>query len=433
MLEFKERFIRTLPINLLLFVALVIIAPHAALAESDGDTNKSGSTLDEILDGITGGKPIMNVRARWEYAKINAANHSHAATVRTRFGYQTKPVYGVSGLIEGVNTASPKPSEYFDGVESATSQSVIADPERTDMNRFWLKFEKKEWAGLALKTGRQRIKLDDDRWVGNVGWRQNEQTFDAVRLQTNLGSEKLTAQYVYAWQVKRIFADKGLPGTSDYGPRSHFVNVAYQHDQNLRAVVFAYLINPDNTTYRAMGSNTYGMRLSGKVPVSDNLSIPYQASYAHQTDGGNNQVSYDADYYLIESGLKMKSVGGVAIGYEVLGSDRDARVVTPYATAHKFNGFADAFLTNGGIRGLRDLFVTVTPAIPLKGVKMKLVFHQFYDDQGGDNLGQEYDLVASYKLNKYVSFLYKLAYFDGGKNRSPSTRTRSFLQTTFKF
>jgi hypothetical protein len=48
-------------------------------------------------------------------------------------------------------------------------------------------FEKQGWAGLKLKAGRQRIKLDDDRWVGNVGWRQNEQTYDAARLQTNLG------------------------------------------------------------------------------------------------------------------------------------------------------------------------------------------------------------------------------------------------------
>ena len=107
--------------------------------------------------------------------------------MRTRFGYQTKPVFGVSGLLEGVNTASPKPSGYFDGVESNMSQSLVADPTRTDINRVWLNFEKQEWAGLKLKAGRQRIKLDDDRWIGNVGWRQNEQTYDAARLQTNLG------------------------------------------------------------------------------------------------------------------------------------------------------------------------------------------------------------------------------------------------------
>jgi hypothetical protein len=34
---------------------------------------------------------------------------------------------------------------------------------------------------LDLTLGRQRINLDDQRFVGSVGWRQNEQTFDAVR------------------------------------------------------------------------------------------------------------------------------------------------------------------------------------------------------------------------------------------------------------
>jgi len=427
----SERPIRMLSSTFLIFMCMALLAPLSANAEGEG--GGSEAVFDEILDGITGGKPILDVNLRYGYAKIDGFTHSHAATVRTRFGYQTKPVYGVSGLLEGVNTASPKPSEYYDGVESPTSQSIIADPERTDINRVWAKYENADWAGLALKTGRQRIKLDDDRWIGNVGWRQNEQTFDAVRLESNLGNEKILAQYAYAWRVKRIFADKGAPGTRDYGPRSHFLHAAYDHDETLKASIFAYLIDPNDNAYRANGSNTYGLRLTGTVPIDDDFSMPYQASYAHQTDGGNNQVSYDADYYMIESGVKMKNVGGLSLGYEVLGSDRDAVVVTPFSTAHKFNGFADAFLNNGGVRGLRDVFVTIAPAIPLKGVTLKMIFHQFYDDQGGDNLGQEYDLVTTYQLNEYISFLYKVAYFDGGKNRSPGSRTRSTLQTTFKF
>ena len=60
--------------------------------------------------------------------------------------------------------------------------------------------------------------------------------------------------------------------------------------------------------------------------------------------------------------------------------------------------------------------------------------HQFWDDQGGDALGQEYDLVTRYVLNEWVSFLWKAAYFDGGKNRSPTgSITRSTLQTTLSF
>ncbi len=42
--------------------------------------------------------------------------------------------------------------------------------------------------------------------------------------------------------------------------------------------------------------------------------------------------------------------------------------MTPFATAHKFNGYSDVFLNNGGNRGLRDLFVSIVPAIPIAGV-----------------------------------------------------------------
>ncbi|MGL1204265.1 alginate export family protein, partial [Vibrio parahaemolyticus] len=39
----------------------------------------------------------------------------------------------------------------------------------------------------TITVGRQRITLDDQRWVGNAGWRQNEQRFDAARIETRLG------------------------------------------------------------------------------------------------------------------------------------------------------------------------------------------------------------------------------------------------------
>ena len=106
---------------------------------------------------------------------------------------------------------------------------------------------------------------------------------------------------------------------------------------------------------------------------------------------------------------------------------------TPFATAHKFNGFADAFLDNGGPRGLRDVFISITPAIPIEKLKLSAIFHQFYSDQGGDDLGQEYDAVATYDINQYLQVLYKVAYYDEGNRRSPSSRVRSILQTTFKF
>ena len=409
-------------------LALALVAGQAQASEEAAGPEGFWPSLVAAFD------PILDVNLRWEYAKIDGFQHSHSATARTRFGLKTKAWHGFSGLLEGVNTVSPKPSGYFDAVETNDGpQSVVADPERTDVNRVWLAYENPDVLGLKLKGGRQRIKFDDDRWVGNVGWRQNEQTFDAARFQTDLGLEKLLLQYVYVWQVNRIFGDQGPAGTRDFGPRAHFFNVGYEAGKFLKAVGFVYLVDPNDNTFRAFGSATFGARFTGKIELTEKLFLPYQASYAYQEDWGNNQTSYGAHYAYLESGLGVKKVGTLLVGYEHLGSDGDARIVTPFSTAHKFNGFADAFLNNGGARGLRDFYVAVVPAIPVKGLKLKMAFHQFWDDQGGDNLGQEYDLVTSYAVNKYLSFLWKVAYFDGGKTRSPGTRTRSTLQTVFKF
>jgi len=61
--------------------------------------------------------------------------------------------------------------------------STVADPDQSILNQFWLAY-----TGIAdniFKIGRQRIKLDDDRFIGNVGWRQMETTYDSVLITHN--------------------------------------------------------------------------------------------------------------------------------------------------------------------------------------------------------------------------------------------------------
>jgi len=140
------------------------------------------------------------------------------------------------------------------------------------------------------------------------------------------------------------------------------------------AVGFYYRISPNDNTFATQGSETFGTRLTGRVevPGAEGLAAFYRASYAYQRDAGRNQLDVDTHYLMGEVGLEAKKLGQIAIGYEELGSDQGAAVLaTPFATAHKFN--------------------------------------------------------------EYLSFLYKFAHFDGGKNRSPLNTTRSILQTTFKF
>ena len=429
----------------LIFVVVALLAAGPVLAEEgaeQGETSGASATfVDEVIDFIKGGKPILDVNLRWEYGKIDDQKVAHSSTVRTRLGYQTKPLKGFSGLLEFVNVTSPRPSAYYDGTGSnSQNRTIVADPEVTDINRAWLGFDRPDWYGSKLKAGRQRIILDDARWIGNVGWRQNEQRFDSARGQTSLGIDDLNVQYVFVWNVKRIFGDQGSNTSNlDYTQATHLLNVSYDLTKELQATAFAYLIDPNNldnaTDSRALNhSTTFGLRLTGKVELSDKLDSHYEISYAYQSDWRDNPIDYDAHYYKLVAGLDYHPIAAFELGYEVLGSDDGKAVIaTPFATAHKFNGYADAFLNNGGPRGLRDVFISITPAIPIDKLKFTAIVHQFYSDQGSDNLGQEYDAVATYDINQYLQVLYKVAYYDESDRSSPKSRVRSILQTTFKF
>lgn len=412
---------------------LVMLCSVAAIAVEEEKTPEG--FIAEFMDAVVHGKPSLDVNLRWGNAKIDKRKSSNAITLRTRLGYGTKPLHGVSAFLEFKNVVSPKPSGYFDGTDgSNASKSIIADPEVIEANRFWLMLDRKDWLGSSLKVGRQRIKLDDDRWVGNVGWRQNEQTFDAVRLQSQLGHDRLLVQYIFAWENNRIFGDEGPANRRDFGMKAHFVNLSYRIAEALKVAAYVYLIDADDPFATTASSNTYGFRATGRTSMTESLDSVYEASWAYQTDAGDNTLDYGAHYYHLSAGLDLEAVGLIKFGYEVLGSDDGkAQILTPLATLHRFNGFADAFLNNGGPRGLRDVYVVLAPAIPIQKVELKFIFHQFHSDQGGDDLGQEYDLVTSYQYNEHLSFLYKVAYFDEGKSGAPESRLRNSVQTTFKF
>ena len=51
-----------------------------------------------------------------------------------------------------------------------TNYPVVADPEGTDLNQFYVQYAAP--AGTTVRLGRQRIKLDTERFVGSVAWRQ---------------------------------------------------------------------------------------------------------------------------------------------------------------------------------------------------------------------------------------------------------------------
>jgi len=154
-----------------------------------GEPGPIGKFVHAALpESIAKGKFNLNVRARYEFVDQDGVaaitDKSHAPTMRTRFGYTTAPLHGFQGMLEGENITALSFDDQYNaaGSNGEPTRPVVADPETTELNQAWVSYS---YTNLfALKGGRQRIVLDNHRFIGDVGWRQNMQTFDAATLES---------------------------------------------------------------------------------------------------------------------------------------------------------------------------------------------------------------------------------------------------------
>jgi len=179
------------------------------------------ATLEEAL---TGGTPSLNLRYRFERVDAQGASHdANAGTLRTALGYQTGDFMNFSARVE-FEDVRPLGFRRFNSTSNGkTEYPVVADPEDTEINQAFLSYLAAEKTNIVV--GRQRIILDNQRFIGNVGWRQNEQTYDGLMLHSGMISG-VEITYAYVENVNRIFGEHH-PVNSDFKMRSHLVNLAY--------------------------------------------------------------------------------------------------------------------------------------------------------------------------------------------------------------
>ncbi len=394
----------------------------------------------KIPDAIANGK--INVNARLRYEQVNEegvgaiTKNSFAPTIRTRLGYTTASLYGFQAMVEGVNVSVIGPEHNYNaaGSNGQGARPVVADPPLTKLDQAWAGYSYTNW--LSLKAGRQPINLDNQRFVGDVGWRQNMQTYDAV----TVGSEPLTdldLYYGYLWDVHRVFGNvSGLPAANtDFDSRSHLINVSYSGWKYGRLVGYTYLLDLKNAAGPANSCATYGGYFAGETPLTGRVLVDYRAEFAWQTQYADSALDYGAGYYNLEGGVSVKPFAFGA-GYEDLGSGANtgagggrASFRTPLATLHAFNGWDDVFLTTPA-NGLQDLYGYAQVTLPAQ-ISLLFIFHKYDADYGGGNYGQEFDWVASKKFGKYWTALVKYAYYQGEDIAAPSLAVANVDQQKF--
>ena len=393
----------------------------------------------KIPEAFTKGKFSLNSRLRYEFVDQSTfSEEANAFTVRTRFGYTTAPLYGFQGMIEGENVAPVLPDHNYNaaGTSKTFDRPIVADPETTEINQAWLGYTYTNW--ISAKLGRQRIALDNHRFIGDVGWRQNMQTFDALSLESK-PIEGLSLFYAFVKEANRPFGDvDGLPAANrDFEKgNSHLFNVSYQPFRYGRFVGYSYLLDLENQAGFANSCATYGGYFAGSTPVSERVSLGYHAEFAYQTDYKDSPQDYAAEYANLELSASIKPVafGG---GYELLGSDENDAGVgnvgfrTPLATLHAFNGWADVFLTTPP-NGLQDFYAFAQVTLPWD-VPLRLVYHKYESDKESDDLGQEINVLASKKFGKHWTVLTKYAYYDGKEAPARFDVHKFWAQVEFNF
>jgi hypothetical protein len=403
-------------------------------AESTAPANPEAPA--SFTGSLTQGTVSINARLRYEHVDQDGVADAEALTARLRLGYTTKAYKGFQAMIEG-EAVTPLVNDYFDGTgTNSAGRAVIPDPEVYNVNQAWIAYTYEKTKGTL---GRQKLVLDNARFIGDVGWRQNDQTFDAFLVQDK-SFDKTTLTYAYLDHINRIFDDS--VGQPDWDSNSHLVHASYAGLPFGTLTAYAYLLDFDTDTTAgkagalASSSQTYGLSLTGAKPVTKDFKVTYRVEYATQSDYADSPLAYDADYYVAEIGAAYKACTFVA-GYEVLGSD-DGLVgfKTPLATMHAFNGWADVFLATPA-DGLTDTYVKLGAKIP-GPVQLLAAYHVFGTREGASQIGRECDLLAVYNLNKQLSFTAKAAKYWSDEAvvagvASNADRTKFSLQTDYKF
>ena len=404
-------------VMLSLAAAPLILGSMAVSASADGIN---------ILNDV---KVKGQIRPRFETADVkdNGKDAANAFTNRLHIS-ATAGLFGIENLtttlgIQTVNNFGY--TNYAPASSTPGKYDVVADPQQAMLSEAAVDYT---IGKTALHAGRSHVNLDNQRFIGTVGWRQSERAYDTVYIaNSSVENLSLLAAYVYG------FAGVGNVTTVDTA--SVLLHAAYKVADPLTITLYDYML--------ASIHDTYGIALTGNAAFSG-VKLNYRAEYAMQNDPSLEyqvkDVKADAYYMNLDLGANISGILA-GVNYELLsgtnGTDNKTAFTTPLATGHKFNGWADKFLaTPAG--GLQDMNFRL--GYKAKGFgKLLGVYHIFTAQEkmgGEDDLGTEIDALYANKIPGVngLSGLIKYAAYSKGKVAGYTSDVSKFwLMVDYKF
>lgn len=188
----------------------------SAFAQTEAAT-ASASSPDNTTERADWIEPVADVRYRYEFVdQEDFELDAHASTLRVRLGARIRPATSLVLFAEGEAVVPVGPEKFNDTTNGVIGRPIVADPEDLHLNQLYAWWSPRP--GAAITAGRQSLNYDNQRWIGSVGWRQNDQTLDAMTgVIERIGDSDVDASYGYAWRVNRVFGPSSPQGVNRPG------------------------------------------------------------------------------------------------------------------------------------------------------------------------------------------------------------------------
>ncbi|MEK6789443.1 MAG: hypothetical protein AABY68_10875 [Pseudomonadota bacterium] len=359
---------------------------------------------DVFTDAVKAGKATFQVRPRFEFvddAGAATADPAKAFIVRTVLGYKLAPIAGITAYAEAEDIRALGDDYHVPVVQAKPAYATVVDPEGTAVNQAWL-------AGYGFKVGKQKVVYNNARFIGDVGFRQDDQTFTAISYEKAKLLSWLDVQASYANKVAMINGQDGdisLPIVNLKARTPLGANVTLfwaglegKEAAGLTVPAAGLLANTGKDKSREYRV----LKIDGKKgKFLYDLSYGKQSAYADGTAAN----APDAEYRDIQLGYDFGPVL-VKIQQETL----EQGFQTPLATLHAFNGWADRFLATP-TGGLVDTNIKLSGKAA--GLGLALAVHRFEAESGGKTFGNEIDASVSKTFTPQWSAMVKVAKYNG--------------------
>lgn len=358
------------------------------LAHDNHQANSVSQAIDE-------GELNVNFRYRLESVdQDNALKDALASTLRSRLTFSSKQLNDFSAIVEVDNVAVIGDSRQYNSLTNGvTDHSVVADPTGTELNQAAVRYH--GFTDTQVVFGRQRINLGNQRFVGGAAFRQNEQTYDGLTLLHQINSAAKIS-YGYIQNINNI-----LGGNNDTD--IHLLHFDWNASNWIHAAAYAYFF--DINSLPTQSNRTIGFRVNSSKNFGQ---FSWVFEYADQTDYADNPTDLNAGYYLLQGAYTLDE-WKFTLAQEVLQGDADNAnnsFQTPLATKHKFQGWADIFLTTPQA-GIEDTYLSV--AIKIDKNSFAVIYHDFQAEDSSLDYGTEIDFMWSHQLSAKHSVMLKFA------------------------